>query len=123
MKRRKALGFALVALAVAAAPAARAAAASDLYYERTVMVAANARCGLFAPPVASALAAAQAQARGAAMRSGWDAAALRGLEAQARSKAYGADCASKDVALAAGRVRSAFAGYAALTRIDRKSVV
>jgi len=114
-KRR--LGLALVAMALAAAPAARAAGASDLFYERTVMVAANSRCGLFAPPVASALAAAQAQARGAALRSGWDAAALRGLETRARSRADGADCASRDIAIAAGRVRSAFAGYAQLTRM------
>jgi hypothetical protein len=112
------LGIALTAIAIAAAPAARAAGASDLFYERTVMVAANTRCGLFAPPVASALAAAQAQARGAALRAGWNAAALRALETRARSAAYSADCDSRDIAIAAGRVRTAFAGYAQLTRMS-----
>jgi hypothetical protein len=94
-----------------------AAPASTLFYERTVMLAADARCGLFDPAIASALAAAQAQARGAALRSGLDRRALDGIEAEARTRAGAADCRSADIATAAGRVRQAFAGYAQLTRM------
>lgn len=96
---------------------AHAASAADLYYERTVMTAANGRCNLFTPPVGAALAAAQAQARGAALRSGVSASALSQTEQRARAKAYGIGCDSPDIRLAAGRVRTAFEGYAKLSRM------
>ena len=76
---------AALALAGAAAPAA--ADALGAYYERAVMSAANQRCGLFTPELASALASAEAQARGAALRSGASAAALGQVEQRAQSKA------------------------------------
>lgn len=105
--------------ALAAAPlAASASSAVDLYYERTVMTAADGRCRLFEPAVGSALAAAQAQARGAALRAGVDNASLKAVEGRARAKAAGAACASKDLDLAAGRVRTAFEGYAKLIRMS-----
>ena len=43
-----------------AAPGVSTAGAADLFYERTVMTAADARCGLFEPQIAAALAAGQA---------------------------------------------------------------
>ncbi|THD59314.1 hypothetical protein [Phenylobacterium sp.] len=82
------------------------------------MSAADQRCGLFAPDVAAALAAATAQARGAALRAGTSAASLRQTEQAARAKASAADCHSPDIATAATRVRSAFAGYAKMTRLN-----
>ena len=104
--------------ALAMAPVwACAASAADLYYERTVMTAANSRCRLFTPPVGAALAAAQAQARGAALRSGVTADALVRTAQRAQAKAYGVDCTSPDINLAAGRVRTAFEGYAKLSRM------
>lgn len=107
-----------LAVAIALAPGmALAAQASDLYYERTVMLAANARCALFDASLSSALAAAQAQARGAALRSGLSRQTLQGIEGAARAKAGAVDCRSRDIAVAAGRVRQAFAGYAQLTRM------
>ncbi len=115
LKRRWAL--AAVTAAAVVAPLIASAAAADLYYERTVMVAADARCRLFAPAVGSALAAAQAQARGAALRSGVDEASLAATAQRARSKVDAVDCNSKDVAVAAGRVRTAFEAYAAINRI------
>jgi len=101
-----------------AAPGLASAASLDLFYERTVMVAADARCGLFTPGIRSALAAAQAQARGASLRAGADKSTLTSVEQRAWAKAQAAQCKSKDITLAAGRVRKAFEGYAKLIRMD-----
>ncbi|HYD43681.1 MAG TPA: hypothetical protein VEA79_00290 [Phenylobacterium sp.] len=108
----------LLGLLAALAPGLAHAAAGDLFYERTLMRAADARCRLFAPPVAQALAAAQAQARGAALRSGVEGRVLTQVEARARARAAATPCGSRDLATAAARVRSGFAGYARLTRQD-----
>jgi hypothetical protein len=107
----------MLAAAGAAAPGFAHAQPVDLFYERTVMSAADARCGLFATDVAAALAAATAQARGAALRAGTSADTLRQTEQGARAKAAGADCASPDIATAAARVRTAFSGFAKMTRL------
>jgi hypothetical protein len=90
---------------------------ADLFYERAVMSAADRRCGLFAPDVAAALAAATAQARGAALRAGTSSDVLRATERAAQAKAAAADCRSADMATAAARVKNAFSGYAKLTRL------
>jgi len=76
----------LWAAAVVAAPGLANAQPADLFYERTVMTAADARCDLFAPEVGAALAAATAQARGAALRAGASAEALRAVELSARAQ-------------------------------------
>jgi len=107
----------LWAAAVVAAPGLANAQPADLFYERTVMTAADARCDLFAPEVGAALAAATAQARGAALRAGASAEALRAVELSARARAARAGCTSPDIAIAAGRVKTAFSGYAKLTRL------
>ncbi len=99
------------------APSARAG-ALDLYYERALMVDAGARCGLFAPDVAAALAAAQVQARGASLRAGTGEAALARTAQDAKSRAAATPCASAELRLAAGRVRKAFEGYGRLLRMD-----
>jgi hypothetical protein len=90
---------------------------ADLFYERAVMSAADARCGLFAPDVAAALAAGTAQARGAALRAGVSVYTLRQTEQAAQAKAAAADCRSADVTTAAARVRMAFSGFAKLTHL------
>ena len=107
----------LVLAAGAVAPGFAQAQPASLFYERTVMSAADARCGLFAPDVAAALAAATAQARGAALRGGVSSDALRQTEQAARARAAGVECGSQDVAIAAVRVRSAFTGFAKMTRL------
>lgn len=89
----------------------------DLLYERTVMSAADQRCGLFTPDVASALAAGAAQARGAALRAGVDADDVRKVQDTARARAAQIDCAAPDLVTAAARVRAAFAGYAHVARL------
>jgi len=106
-----ALGVLAVGPALAASPAA------DLFYQRAVMTAADGACRLFAPDVATALAASKAQARGAALRSGADPASLAALEAQA-SGAGAANCRSATIAAAAAQVRAAFASYAHLDHMD-----
>jgi hypothetical protein len=109
------MGFLIAA--VAAAPGLAQAQPADLFYERTVMSAADARCGLFAPDVAAALAAATAQARGAALRAGTSSEALQRTERSAQAKAAAADCRSRDVSVAAARVRAAFSGFVKLSRL------
>ncbi|MET0273567.1 MAG: hypothetical protein ABW360_11310 [Phenylobacterium sp.] len=107
-----------MSVALAAAPGLAHAQPVDLFVERTVMAAADLRCGLFAPEVAAALSAATAQARGAALRGGVRPATLAGLAAKAEVRAAKIDCSSRDMALAAQRVRDAFSGYARMTRIS-----
>lgn len=104
--------------AALAAPALAMAGPVDQFYERTVMTAADGRCALFEPGVGAALAAAQAQARGAALRSGVSEAELADVERRARTKAGEAACGSADLNLAADRVKTAFEGYARLTRMN-----
>ncbi|HEY2709576.1 MAG TPA: hypothetical protein VGI95_16120 [Caulobacteraceae bacterium] len=102
---------------VAAAPALATTPAAGLFYERAVMTAADGACRLFAPDVATALIASKTQARGAALRSGDDAASLASVEAQASDTVSRVGCASPDLAKAAQRVRAAFSGYAHLDHL------
>lgn len=111
------MGTAL-AVALSAAPGPASASSVNLFYERTVMTAADARCGLFSGPVGSALAAAQAQARGAALRAGTDRATLNAVQRRAAQKAGAVACDSTDIGSAASRVRTAFEGYAKLIKMD-----
>ncbi len=112
------VGLVCVALVVTAKPAHAATGALDLLYERTVMSAADQRCALFTPQIKAALDASRLQARGAALRAGTPKEALSQTESRAWAKARAVDCASPDIATAAGRVRGAFAGYAKLARMD-----
>jgi hypothetical protein len=98
--------------------AAGASGPADLYYERSLMGAANARCRLFAPDIAAALNASARQARGAALRAGADPAALDTLQARADQRAAATPCRSPDLGVAAGRVKAAFAGYAHLNTMS-----
>lgn len=101
-----------IGLAAMAAPTALLAAnAADQLYERTLMTAADGRCRLFAPTISAALDASRAQARGATLRSGASELQVAALEQRARAKAAGAACDSKDLTLAASRVKKAFEGY------------
>lgn len=111
------LTVAVIAVTVLGGSGAVQAAAADLFHERTVLSAANARCGLFAPDVAAALAAGAAQARGAALRAGSGAKALQALEARAHGQAATLDCRDPAVVAAAARVRDAFSVYARMARM------
>src|SRR5690606_32764281 len=109
---------AVLAAAAALCPSVVAADAIDLFYERSFMVAADARCGLFRDSAALALAAAAHQARGAALRQGIDAPDLARTAARARVRARATPCASPDLAVAAGRVRHAFDGWMRTRRMS-----
>ena len=105
------IGVSMGLTAMAVPTALLAANAADQLYERTLMTAADARCRLFSPTISAALDASRAQARGATLRSGASELQVSALEQRARTKAAGAACNSKDLTLAASRVRSAFDGY------------
>jgi hypothetical protein len=107
----------LAALFVASAGAAQASGPVDLFYERSLMRAADQRCGLFDRPVAVALAVAAAQAEGAAVRAGVQPKHLAQIELRARRRASETACGSADLQLAAARVRDAFDGWARTVRI------
>ena len=110
------IGLACAALAFAPL-LAHASTASQLYFDRTVMSAADQRCGLFSPEVGAALNAARAQARGAALRAGVDNEVLRQTALRAQAKAGGVACNSKDLTIAATRVRVAFDGFSHMLRM------
>jgi hypothetical protein len=107
----------LMGLAIAAAPCVALAQPTDLFFERTVMTAADGRCSLFTPEVSAALAAGAAQARSAALRAGADAKTLSAREAAARRYAAQLNCASSQVRAEAARVQQAFSGYSRVTRM------
>ncbi|HEX4198229.1 MAG TPA: hypothetical protein VHZ26_12380 [Caulobacteraceae bacterium] len=109
---------ALAALGGLVAPALAQATAVDAFYERAVMTAADQRCRLFSPELGSALQAAEAQARGAALRSGYNSTTLSQVEQRADAKIASLPCGSPDIATAATRVRAAFDGYAKLQRMS-----
>jgi hypothetical protein len=100
------------------APAVAHAGAADAYYERAVMTDANQRCHLFTPALAAALGAAQAQAHGAALRSGMTNSDLDALARRAWTAAGSVSCASRDIAVAAQRVRTAFDGYSRMEKMS-----
>lgn len=108
---RRAIALAIGVAASACPGALLAANAGDQLYERTLMTAADARCRLFSPTISAALDASRAQARGATLRSGATELQVTALEKRARAKAAGAACDSKDLTLAASRVKKAFEGY------------
>jgi len=108
----------LMGLALAAAPCAALSQPADLFFERTVMTAADGRCKLFTPDVSAALAAGAAQARGVALRAGADLKTLAGRERDARRYAGRLNCKSPQVLAEAARVQQAFSGYQRVTRMQ-----
>lgn len=115
------MGF--VGAALVAAPGMAHARAADLFFERTVMSAADERCGLFTPEVSAALAAGRAQARGAALRAGSTTEGIKAIERAARAQAARIVCGSAELQQEAQRVRSAFAGYQNYTRTSYRGDV
>lgn len=111
------LGVFVAIAATGASSASHAATAADQLYERTLMTSADARCRLFKPAIGSALDAARAQARGAALRSGVSEGEVGALEARARAKAGATSCGSRDLTTAADRVRQAFDAYSTMLRM------
>ena len=116
---KRAQGLASAVLLVLAIPgSAQATSAPDLFYQRAMITAADHACRLFSPLVAGALAAATAQARGAALRAGATPSQLAAIEARANAAGAAAGCRSASLAAATRRVRAAFDGYASLERLE-----
>lgn len=92
--------------------------ASELYYERSVAVAAQTKCRLFEPNVAAALSAATLQARGAALRSGVEASQLAASSTRARARVDQVSCQDEQLRLMASRVEAGFAGWSRAARIS-----
>ena len=88
----------IAAIVAMAAPVHARADAASTFYERSFVLAANQRCGLFARPVAAALDAAAWQARGAALRAGVAEVELAARAARARTRAALTSCANQDLA-------------------------
>ncbi|MGZ9100691.1 MAG: hypothetical protein ACXW3O_13390 [Brevundimonas sp.] len=107
----------LLAAAVLATPTHAWAGPADTYYERAFVVAADARCHLFAPNLEAALTAATAQARGAALRSGAREGDLAAVAARARARAGAVSCADPQLATVRARVDGAFSGWLRTTRM------
>ncbi|HEV2081897.1 MAG TPA: hypothetical protein VGR32_05505 [Brevundimonas sp.] len=114
---RSRLPAAAVVAAVTALSAAPAAAA-DAHYDRAFMLAADARCGLFAPPVRAALTSATLQARGAQLRGGATAVQAAETARRARARAASTPCDHPELRMVAGRVDQAFAGWLGLRRME-----
>jgi hypothetical protein len=109
---------ALLAAAVLGLPSAVWAGPAETYYERAFVVAADARCNLFAPQIDAALGAATAQARGAALRSGAAETYLAAAAARARSRAATVSCSDPQLATVRARIDGAFAGWLRTPRMD-----
>jgi hypothetical protein len=99
----KAIAALLGGLCLLATGAAAASQASILLYERTLMGRADARCHLFSPKIAGALAAAAAQSRSAALRAGDDPAAVAATAGRASARADAVACDNPDLQSPAGQ--------------------
>jgi hypothetical protein len=106
----RALTVAVLGLGLSGLAGAASAGALDLFYERTLMTAAGARCGLFQPPV-------EAQARSAALRAGEAETDITAARGRALGRAQTVSCDAPDLTLAAGRVRTAFQGWAKVSKV------
>jgi hypothetical protein len=107
----------VLAVAMLAAPFSALADATAPYYERSFVLAADARCRLFAPAVTSALTASTWQARGAAARAGASDVALAQTAERARASAAGTACADPQLATVRTRVSAAFDGWSRTPRM------
>lgn len=102
---------------VAATPATALAAAQERYYERSFVLAADKRCGLFDTRLSAALNAAAWQARGAALRAGANAHDLAETARRARARAATTSCDSGELKTVGGRVEAAFSGWSRTARM------
>ena len=105
----------LLSAMLAATPAV--AGPAEVYFERSLIQAADQRCQLFDRATAGALAAGAAQARGAALRGGAGETHLNAVLARAAGRASSVACDDAELATIAGRVRSAFEAWARTPRM------
>lgn len=107
----------VAALLLVATPANAWADAADTFYERSFVLAADRKCRLFTPPVRTALAAAERQSRGAALRAGTSERELAAVAARANGRASAVACGDRELLLVRDRVDHAFSGWARTPRM------
>ncbi|WP_050762476.1 hypothetical protein [Brevundimonas subvibrioides] len=108
----------MIGAVMALSPVLASAEGGGTYYDRTFVLAADQKCGLFRGPVAGALNAATLQSRGAALRGGVAEATLNATAARARYRAARVDCANPELTTVRDRVAHAFAGWQRIPRMD-----
>lgn len=108
----------MIGAVMALSPVLASAEGGGTYYDRTFVLAADQKCGLFRGPVAGALNAATLQSRGAALRGGVAEATLNATAARARYRAARVDCANPELMTVRDRVADAFAGWQRIPRMD-----
>jgi len=94
------------------------AAVSRTFYERSFVVAADARCRLFTSDLGKALAASALQARGAAARAGASEADLLQTLENARAGAASTACHDPELLVVRDRVASAFSAWTAMRQME-----
>lgn len=109
---------ATLALLLLTIPGTALADASGPFYERSFVLAADARCDLFQPDVAAALTAATRQAHSAALRAGTSEGDLKATADRAIARAARVSCRDPQLATVRQRVEHAFAGWARLPRME-----
>ena len=103
--------------ATLAVPFAALADATAPYYERSFVLAADAKCRLFTPALTNALSASTWQARGAAARAGVSDVSLAQTVERAKANAAGTQCADPQLAVVQTRVATAFSGWSRVARM------
>lgn len=117
VRARKRLTAAALLGAVFMAGAVQAAPSAGAYYDRSFVLAAHDKCGLFAPTLTSALTASALQARGAAVRGGLSADEIMATAERARSRAARTACDDPQLATVRTRVSTAFEGWSRTPRM------
>jgi hypothetical protein len=90
----------------------------DAFATRTAMAAIDKRCRLFEPGLKAALSMARVQARNASLRAGVSASRLQAIELDIASRSASLSCSDPAVTAEAAKVRSAFAAYGRILRLD-----
>ena len=107
----------VLAVAILAVPFAALADATAPYYERSFVLAADAKCRMFTPALTNALTASTLQARGAAARAGASDVALAQTVERAQVSAGQTLCADPQLATVRTRVATAFSGWSRQARM------
>ncbi|WP_292054494.1 MULTISPECIES: hypothetical protein [unclassified Brevundimonas] len=110
-----AAGAVLLAVSV---PAQASDATRQAYHERSLILAANARCQLFKPDVEQALQAAALQTRGVLLRSGMETSVVGAIASRARSEANGLSCSDPGLQSRANRIVHAFDRWGRAARVE-----
>jgi hypothetical protein len=101
-----------------AAPASAGRDPAQVFFERSLVLTADARCGLFNRPIEAALRAGALQARGAALRAGSSEARLNALAEAARRQGARGGCAAGEVGQLRQTVTAAFNGWSRQARMS-----